>query len=465
MKIHAQLLTFAIAMMVGTSFAAKPKVKEQAKKVVAPSEARVKLMVQPVHSKLSSDKKQTTWVRVGMDGFKLESDRERTPVNVALVLDKSGSMQGQKIVRAREAAISAIKRLQPNDIVSVITYDSTVNIVVPATKLTDQQYVIDAINRIQPGGSTALFAGVSKGAAEIRKFLDEKHVNRIVLLSDGKANVGPQTPLELGDLGSSLIKENISVTTLGLGLGFNEDLMVQLASRSGGNHEFIEDAAELADIFNREFDSVTSVVAQQVELRINVPQGIRPVRVLGNDAEISGQKIYAKLSSIYSEQNRHVVLELEIPKSETGSKLDLASVSVSYLNMKTEAKDAVSGKVTVEFSDQKSVVDKSMNPQVMADVAALVANENNKLATRLLDQGKTLQCEQTLEANCKFLRTNASNLPSNGKQRLQLEALFDLNRDQLTQVKGKDSNRARKSMRAGQYKLDSNQSVAPSGKK
>jgi len=425
------------------------------------SKSQVLLDVRAARSILKADEKQNAWVRVGMDGFKLDSGRKRTPVNVALVLDKSGSMQGEKIARAREAAISAIRRLRPEDIVSVITYDSTVNVLVPATKLTDRDYVIAAIGRIQAGGSTALFAGVSKGATEIRKFADDNNVSRIVLLSDGKANVGPKTPGELGDLGASLMKENIAVTTLGLGLGFNEDLMVQLASRSGGNHEFIENASELADIFNQEFDSVTSVVAQQIEMRITVPEGIRPVRVLGNDAEINGQQIFTKLSSIYSEQNKHVVLELEVPKSGSGSKRDLATVSVSYLNMKTQMRDTLTGRVDVTFSNDESAVSKSLNANVMADVAALVANETNKLATKFLDEGDHAQCIILLNRNSAYLKENSALAPGNKK----LQALYRLNRDQVGQVSRRDTNRARKSMRESQYKVESQQALERPPKK
>src|SRR4029450_1790476 len=92
------------------------------------------------------------------------------------------------------------------------------------------------------------------GAAAVRKFLDRQRVNRIILLSDGQANVGPSSPGDLGNLGASLIKEGISVTTLGLGLDYNEDLMTQLARRSDGNHYFIENSSDLARRFGYEVD-------------------------------------------------------------------------------------------------------------------------------------------------------------------------------------------------------------------
>lgn len=421
---------------------------------------QVALDVTPVYSVLKSGEKQSVWIRVGLKGFKLESEKRRPGVNLAIVLDKSGSMQGEKIKRAREAAIDAIQLLREDDIVSIVTYDSTVNVLVPSTKLTDKESVIRAIKSIQPGGNTALFAGVSKGAAEVRKFLNRERVNRVILLSDGLANVGPSSPGELGNLGKSLLKENISVSTLGLGLGYNEDLMVQLASASGGNHLFIEDASELADIFRSEFDDVLSVVAQEIDVNITIPEGIRPVRVLGNDADINGQKIVTRLSQIYSGQDRHVVVSLEVPASESGKKQKLASVSVTYANMKTHESDRLSGATKIEFSDDKSRIDASVNKPALADVVALVSSEQNKLATKFLDEGNLTSCRQVLRDNVQFLTLNAYMCPND---ETRLKALASQNTLQLQQLEGVVSNRdmkanlARKSFRGYQNEVDQQQ--------
>lgn len=426
------------------------------------------LDVSPINGVLKSGEKQNTWIRVGLKGFKLEADKKRPGVNLALVLDKSGSMQGDKIKRAREAAIDAINLLEPDDIVSIITYDSTVNVLVPATKLTDKEQVISKIRSIQPSGNTALFAGVSKGAAEVRKFLEKERVNRVILLSDGLANVGPSSPGELGSLGKSLVKENITVSTLGLGLGYNEDLMVQLASTSGGNHLFIEKASELADIFRKEFDDVVSVVAQEIDINVTIPEGIRPIRVLGNDADITGQKIVTRLAQIYSEQDRHVVIEVELPASEDKQKLDLATVSVTYANMKTHEADKLSASTKCKFSDDEEAVKKSVNGLVLGDVVALESSEKSKLATVYFDQGNFAACRQVLQGNVDNLTTQAFACPNSSDK---LNALAAQNRWQLEQlkyvVKKNDfgANRARKSLRGYQSEVDNQQRVKSSSDK
>ena len=429
---------------------------------------QVRLDVSPSHNVLPSDKKQNIWFRVGVEGFQLEADKKRPGVNLAIVLDKSGSMQGEKIQRAREAAIDAIGMLQATDIISIITYDSTVNVLVPATKLTDKEDVIAKINSIGADGNTALFAGVSKGAAEVRKFLDKERVNRVILLSDGMANVGPSSPGELGNLGKSLVKENISVSTLGLGLGYNEDLMVQLASASGGNHLFIEDASELADIFRNEFNDALSVVAQEVEINVTLPEGVRPIRVLGSESDITGQKIVTRLAQIYSQQKRFIVIEAELPASENNTRLDLATVAITYANMKTHEQDKLSGSARCEFSNDETRIAEGVNRQVMADVVALVSSEQSKLATIYFDQGKLLQCREVLESNVRFLTTEALKCPENEMQLKVLAVQNHLQLDQLNRVVDKDdadaANWFRKSLRGYQFGVDNQQrSQTPAG--
>ena len=438
-----------------------------------PEAQKLTLEAAPGFSVLKAGDKQQAWIRVGLKGFHLKREGARAPINVAIVLDRSGSMQGDKIQQAREAAIGALDMLNANDIVSIIAYDSDVNVLVPATKLTDKEQVANIIRAIQPGGNTALFGGVSKGAAEVRKFMDDKHVNRVILLSDGLANVGPSAPGELGDLGASMKKENISVSTLGLGLGYNEDLMVALAGKSGGNHQFIENTSELAGIFRREFDDVLSVVAQSVDVKIDIPEGIRPVRVLGNAADINGQSVITRLSQVYSDQQKHVVVEVEIPADLARAAVDssgaeiaklsqLATVSVSYINMLSEAMETLTGEVTVSFSSSDETVKSSVNNAVMADVVALVASEQNKLATDLLDRGDLAGCRLSLEKNAAFLNLNADayKCPT-------LKELADSNLDQLQRLQQADSKdapaalSARKAMRGYQIETDSQQSKAP----
>jgi Ca-activated chloride channel family protein len=198
-------------------------------------------------------------------------------------------------------------------------------------------------------------------------------------------------------------------------------------------------------------------VAQEVDVTVTIPEGIRPVRVLGNEAEINGQQIVTRMAQVYSEQDRHIVIEVELPASESGDKLKLASVSVSYANMKTHESDKLTGAAQIAFSDDEKEVDGSVNSLVLADVVALVSSEQNKLATIYLDQGNLAGCRQVLQENVDFLKVNSFKCPENSKR---LEALAKQNFFQLSKLQGVESkdapaaNLVRKSSRAYQSEVD-----------
>jgi Ca-activated chloride channel family protein len=388
----------------------------------------------------------TTHLKVGLTG--LPSRGHRTPANVAIVLDRSGSMQGEKIEHARRAAVAAVDRLTAEDIVAVLAYDHEVTVLVPATRLTDRAAVRNAIMALQPGGYTALFAGVSHAAAEVRKFLDDRHVNRIVLLSDGLANVGPDSPAELGSLGSALKQEGISVTSIGLGLGYNEDLMSQLAWRSDGNHAFVEHPRDLARVFDHELGDVLSVVAQNVTIRIDCPPGVRPVRVLGREAEVRGQTVLVTVNQLYAEQEKYALVELEIAAAGAGETRAVADVQVDYADMATGAIDQLRETVTVAFTDDHALASGRENRDVMIAVVEQVSTEQSMLAVALRDQGRISEAQQVLLDNAAFVASNASQLQSQ-----ELEELARSNETDAQRLSAEEWERNRKQMRATQEKL------------
>src|SRR4051812_30276563 len=170
-----------------------------------PSSVRIDVgLAQPV---LPANQKTVARLRVSLTGQDAPPAARRPEANVCLAIDRSGSMAGDKMDNARTGAVAALQRLRDSDIVSVVAYDDVVRVVAPATRASARASVQQAIAQLAPGGNTALFAGVVKCAAEVRKFASRNRVNRIVLLSDGMANVGPSSPAELGTLGAQLAAE------------------------------------------------------------------------------------------------------------------------------------------------------------------------------------------------------------------------------------------------------------------
>ena len=350
---------------------------------------------------------RTAYLRIGLRGLR-HATEDRAPLNVAIVLDRSGSMQGEKIDEAKRAAITALDRLRPDDIVSVVSYQSTVDVVVPATKLRDRRAVQDAIQRIQASGKTALFGGVSKGAGELEKFLDENRVNTLLLLSDGLANVGPSSPGELRQLGVSLARQGISVTTIGLGLNYNEDLMTGLAMASDGNHFFVEDARDLESVFAAEFGDAVSVVAQGVRIRVRCADNVRPIRVLGRDAQISGQDVYASMNQLFHDQTRFLMLEVEISPGAPGRVQQVADVQVGYRNLMTAQNRTLQSSATVTAAVNKAAVERRKNRDVAVEVVRQIGAEQAQAATVLRDKGKVEEARIAFEKNSAYLESNAA---------------------------------------------------------
>ena len=279
---------------------------------------------------MKSGEAQRNFLRIGLRDCKGEPNAARTPVNVALVIDRSGSMSGQRIAQAREAAIMAIDRLNENDIASVVIFDDKIDVLVPAQKVTDKRLFIDRIGQVMARGQTAIYGGVREGASEVRKFKDARRLNRVVLLSDGLANVGPRSPAEFAVLGRELLQEDISVSTIGLGHGYNEDLMLQLARASDGNHAFASVPADLIQIFNKEFDDVLTSCAQTVSIDVELAPGVRAVRALSRDGRIDGQRAAFRLNQVYRATEHYVLLELELAGTPSATEQDLGRVRVEY---------------------------------------------------------------------------------------------------------------------------------------
>jgi Ca-activated chloride channel family protein len=424
----------------------------------APLQARtVELKAELASPVIEAGRKQTTFLKVALTGFKLEDKNSRTPANIAIVLDKSGSMAGDKIYRAKEAARMAVNLLNENDIISIISYDSTVNVLVPATKVSDKASINAAIDRMRSGGNTALFAGVSKGAAEIRKFLNKDRVNRVILLSDGQANVGPSSPTELGDLGASLSKDGITVTTIGLGTGYNEDLMANLAGYSDGNHAFVKDAEDLARVFKYEFGDVLSVVAQDVEIIIRCKNGIRPIRILGRDGTILGQTVRTNMSQLYSEQEKFVLIEVEVPAGTAKQEISLADVDVAYQNMQSRKQERLADNMKLAYSASREDVRRAQNRQVEVTATRQIANEDSKKALRLRDKGQLEEAKSLLQRSARSIIKKAEQLGG-----AEAEALSSfgssVSKDADVIADEKDWNKNRKEFKAKQYKLDKQQS-------
>lgn len=392
----------------------------------------------------------SAFLRVAVTGFDLPQASHRSAVNLAIVLDRSSSMQGDKMEKAKEAALMIVDRLSSKDILSVVVYDSSVTTLVPAAPLVDREAVRARIRAIEPTGSTALFAGVSRGIQEVRKFVESNRVNRIILLSDGQANIGPSSPNELGRLGVASAKERIAITTFGLGSGYNEDLMQQLAMKSDGNHAYVESPEQLAKFFDLELGDVLAVVAQEIAVKVKLADGARPVRVLNRDAEIRGQEVIFTLNQLVSKQERYALIEVALTPGEKSTSRPVATVDVSYSNMVNGAIDRLTALSTVAFTNSVTEIEAHTNKQVMIAAVEAIANDNNRLAVKLRDEGRAREAKELLLGNYRTLNESAQKYDSD-----KLKESANSNLEDSEKLEEVQWNSQRKTMRKNQQRVDS----------
>ncbi len=327
-------------------------------------------------------------VKVGLRGEAMPVMPRRVPLNLAIVLDKSGSMRHQgKMENARLGAIEIVERLTADDILSLVVYSDRPQVIFPAQPVGDKDALIEVISGVYAGGYTALYGGVVYGADQVRKNMSWRYVNRIILLSDGLANVGPSSADALAELGSALDGEGITVTTIGVGLDYNEDLMTALAATSSGNAYFASSSRELPTIFAEEIGEAMTLTARDVSIRIDCPKGVRPVAVIGRDGEITGQTMTVKVGKLYGRNEKYALFEVEVPPEEAGKRLEVAEIDVEYADPHTNETRNDRQSVSITYDGDERVVEEKQNAEVVKQAVLTRASEARLEAVALADRG------------------------------------------------------------------------------
>lgn len=328
--------------------------------------------------------------------------KARTRLNLALVLDRSGSMEGEKMRRAREAAQYCVDQLLPSDRVSVVVFDEHVEVAVPSCEVRDKRGIKSLIAEIGARGMTALHEAWVRGGMQVSEHLAGDAINRVLLITDGLANVGETNTDRIVDRAKGLATRGVSTSTIGIGTDFNEDLLVPIAEAAGGNAWHVERAEDMQRIFAVELEGLIAQTAHTVTLGLIPSDGVRLVDVL-NDFEVTETGRY-KLPNLLAGSALEVVVQLRVPAQNAGTRRHLLDLKLGYTPQDRNSAEVLKLSLEAEFDSEAAVEQLAVNHDVVKAVQLLTNARARREAMRHMDAGHyDLACEVVSSARSATL--------------------------------------------------------------
>ena len=324
--------------------------------------------------------------------------KPRRRLNLALVIDRSGSMAGPALRYALQAAEAVVDALEPDDLISVVVYDDEVDTIVDPQLATNKDEIKQAIRRVRAGGLTNLAGGWLEGCKHVQARYDAHRLNRVMLLTDGHANVGISDPRVLIKTAGQKAEEGIVTTTLGFGNAFNEDLLIGMARAAAGNFYYIQSIDEAAEVFGIELDSLKSVVAQNLTATLTLTPDVAIADVLSlAKQETKGTQTILVLGDVYEGEDKLLGLAVQLPEYASGGPQPVLDLTFTADAVEDEAITTVAGSLSVQA--QAGTLEEAASAPatgVMLEVARLRVARAKERALDLTDANRHAEAEQTL---------------------------------------------------------------------
>ena len=339
------------------------------------------------------------------------------PAHLSIVIDRSGSMKGARINNAMAAATSAVDRLSDGDLVSVVTFDTGVQTVVAPTAVdaSTRPTIHRAIQGIKLGGDTCISCGVEVGMQLLAQTPGK--VSRMILLSDGDANFGIRDVPGFRSLAQRAQGRGVSITTIGVDVDFSDKIMTALALDSNGRHYFVASPAGLSAVFEEEAKSLTSTVASDAEVAVDLAPGVELERVVDRTFRRSGNRVVVPLGSFANADVKTVLLEVKVPSGSLGA-VPVADVGVTYRDLVDGGPGRCGGKLATEMVATAAEASQ-LDPVVLgrsqrAETARVVREAND-----LFEKGNAVEARRRLsaqKAKVEIAAAAAQAAPSNARK-------------------------------------------------
>lgn len=353
------------------------------------------------HSLIATNTATSVDLILNFNGEKAEKSSPRQPLNLSLVIDRSGSMVGQPLQYAIKAAQQLVKSLTDQDIISIVIYDDQADVILAPRQVTDKADICSTLNRIQAGGCTNLSAGWLLGCDQVKSHLNPEYLNRVLLLTDGQANLGITDPLILTKTAQKQAEQGIITTTLGFGSYFNEDLLIAMADAAGGHFYFIQSPDDVANVFRIELESLTSVVAQNLTVKLQPESSIELREILNNYRTNSlDQGLEIFVGDVYEVEAKQLAVQLLIPPQNISGQLPILHINYNYQTIVNNSIEPILGelKVTINIGSETEAQQIQPDQSVFEQTSKLRIAQVKAKAIDLADQGEYKKAAETLRS-------------------------------------------------------------------
>ena len=334
----------------------------------------------------------------------------RRPLNLSLVLDRSGSMQGDKLVYVKKAAQYLVRHLGGQDRLSVVSYNEEVSVDAGSAVVAHKDQLLRRIEDLRAGGTTNLSGGWLQGCQLVAEHSEEGQINRVLLLTDGLANQGVTEPAQLERMARQKHHAGITTTTMGVGLNFNEDLLTRMAAEGGGAYYFIDDPDQAPVIFREELQDLLKVVGQNFVVTLTLGDDVRMVRQL-NDYPVEKQDgaLTFRMGDVFSDEVKTLLLELAIPPLQSqGDPVEIGRLGFELDGLNEAGTEHLVFDVplTVEVVTRDDFKTLEREPEVVRNLLILQAARAREEAIQFADRGDFNRASQVLRASAEAIRSS-----------------------------------------------------------
>ncbi|WP_437571991.1 vWA domain-containing protein [Sorangium sp. So ce542] len=358
------------------------------------------------HTKVQSGGEQRVFAELILEADAVEQARERAPLSIAIVLDTSGSMAGEKLEQAKRSAVQLLRDLRDDDEIAFVRYSSDSELLQPlASAGRVRADLIARIQALEPSGGTNIAPALAQGALALAD-AGKGRVRRVILASDGLDGTRARSE----EVARDSAGRGITTSSLGIGLDFDEAYMGAVAEAGRGNFAFVKDASALAAFLQRELRETAATTIEGASARLKLPAGVRLVRASGADARpLASGEVELALGSLFSGDERRVILELAASLDSEASRTIEGQIRWSRVG--GDAAQAPIAGLTLTGSTSAEAVEAGKDLAVLADALSVVASRRQLEAADAYQQGDVGRAQRLIDQSMSELSAVAAVAP------------------------------------------------------